>query len=141
MSRIEVAILIVLVIILEDPMTTDFTSSARYRRAIQAFDDANGLDPNQESDGTTEVPRELLYARRLSDWVVRLKPDGSEGRCTWRLAANICVDGRSRALVIRPTDRATCAGAKTLSGCMPASPARSCNGSGMTRRPSRGFRI
>lgn len=59
-------------------MTTDFTSSARYRRAIQAFDDANGLDPNQESDGTTEVPRELLYARRLSDWVVRLKPDGSE---------------------------------------------------------------
>lgn len=56
----------------------DFESTERYRRAIQAFDDANALDPNRETENGVEHPRELLYARRLSEWVRRLKPDGSE---------------------------------------------------------------
>ncbi|MCC7373064.1 MAG: DUF4202 domain-containing protein [Verrucomicrobiales bacterium] len=59
-------------------MSREFTVSNRYQRAIQAFDDANARDPNRESDGANEVPRELLYARRLSAWVEHLKPDGSE---------------------------------------------------------------
>ncbi|MBL9138098.1 MAG: DUF4202 domain-containing protein [Verrucomicrobiales bacterium] len=55
-----------------------FASTERYRRAIQAFDDANAGDPNRETENGVEYPRELLYARRLSEWVRRLKPDGSE---------------------------------------------------------------
>lgn len=55
-----------------------FTPSARFLAAIQAFDDANAQDPNREVWEGTEHPREQLYARRLTDWVLRLAPDASE---------------------------------------------------------------
>ncbi len=50
----------------------------RFEAALRRFDEENARDPNTESaDGVTH-PRELLYARRLSDWVLRLCPDASE---------------------------------------------------------------
>lgn len=57
---------------------SDFAPSARFLAAIARFDDANAADPNREIvDGIAE-PRELRYARRLTDWVLRLAPDASE---------------------------------------------------------------
>ena len=52
----------------------------RFDAAIRRFDGENSRDPNQE-DGQ---PRELLYAQRLTDWVLKLSPDPSEAL---RLAA------------------------------------------------------
>ncbi len=48
--------------------------------AIHRFDAENSRDPNQENS----QPRELLYAQRLTDWVLKLCPDASEAL---RLAA------------------------------------------------------
>ena len=60
------------------------TNPARFETALRRFDEANARDPNVEiADGVAQ-PRELLYARRLSDWVLRLCQDASEAL---RLAA------------------------------------------------------
>jgi hypothetical protein len=52
----------------------------KFDDAIRRFDDENARDPNQE-DGQ---PRELLYAKRLTAWVLKLRPDAGEAL---RLAA------------------------------------------------------
>lgn len=62
----------------------DPNASSRFSAALAAFDEANARDPHRESADGTEHPRELLYARRLTEWVLRLRPDASEAL---RLAA------------------------------------------------------
>jgi len=52
----------------------------RFDSAIRRFDEENGRDPNVESGR----PRELVYAERLTGWVLKLRPDASEAL---RLAA------------------------------------------------------
>jgi len=47
---------------------------ARFERAIALFDSANGEDPNQDEG----QPKELLYARRMSEMLGRFAPDASE---------------------------------------------------------------
>jgi hypothetical protein len=56
----------------------------KFEAAIRHFDEENSRDPNRESAGGVSHPRELLYAQRLTDWVLRLAPDASEAL---RLAA------------------------------------------------------
>ena len=46
----------------------------RFAVALARFDAENARDPNQEEDR----PRELLYAERLTHWVLKLSPDASE---------------------------------------------------------------
>jgi hypothetical protein len=46
----------------------------RFATAIHRFDAENSRDPNSENG----QPRELLYAQRLTDWVLKLFPDASE---------------------------------------------------------------
>lgn len=58
---------------------------ARFTEAIYRFELANRRDPNQEMADGAMVPRELLYARRLSAWVLKLCPEASE---ELRLAAH-----------------------------------------------------
>jgi hypothetical protein len=60
------------------------TDPQRFERAIQRFDDENAHDPNAEVIGSVARPHELVYAERLTDWVLKLKPDASEAL---RLAA------------------------------------------------------
>lgn len=60
------------------------TFGPRFDSAIRAFDDANAQDPNREWVDGVEQPRELLYARRLTEQVLALAPDASEAL---RLAA------------------------------------------------------
>ena len=50
----------------------------RFRTAIRGFDELNAADPNREIVDGAPRPRELLNARRLSDWVMRLEPNASE---------------------------------------------------------------
>jgi hypothetical protein len=50
----------------------------RFAAALRRFDGENARDPNRETVDAVELPRELLFARRLSDWVLRLCPDASE---------------------------------------------------------------
>lgn len=55
------------------------TPSERFPLAIAAIDEANSHDPRRERDDDgTEYPYELLYARRLTEWVYRLTPQPSE---------------------------------------------------------------
>ena len=47
-------------------------------QTLLRIDEANRDDPNMESEDNQEVPAVLLYGRRMSAWVDRLKPDASE---------------------------------------------------------------
>jgi hypothetical protein len=62
-------------------MTPD---SPNFAAAIARFDAENALDPNMEMDDGTACPRELVYARRLTDWALKLEANASEAL---RLAA------------------------------------------------------
>jgi hypothetical protein len=57
---------------------------ARFDDAIRRFDDENAQDPNVQFNNGLPAPRELVYARWLTDWVNRLCPQASEAL---RLAA------------------------------------------------------
>lgn len=50
----------------------------KFEAAIRRFDEENARDPNRETAGGISHPRELLYAQRLTGWVLRLRPDASE---------------------------------------------------------------
>ncbi len=56
----------------------DPADAARLRAAIARFDAANAGDPNREPVDGAEQPRELVYARRMTDALDRFAPDASE---------------------------------------------------------------
>jgi hypothetical protein len=56
----------------EDAMTIQ--DPQRFERAIALFDAANAADPNQDQG----QPKELLYAKRMTDMIARYAPDASE---------------------------------------------------------------
>jgi uncharacterized protein DUF4202 len=62
----------------------------KFEEAIRRFDEENARDPNEENG----QPRELLYAQRLTNWVLRLCPNPSEAvrlaarcqhLCRWKI--------------------------------------------------------
>lgn len=53
-------------------------NSSLYQAAIAAFDQANAEDPSKESVDGREIPKELLYAQRMSEMQERFAPDASE---------------------------------------------------------------
>ena len=57
-------------------MTGNFQprDAKKFEAALLRFDAENSRDPNLEDS----QPRELLYAKRLTSWVLRLCPDASE---------------------------------------------------------------
>lgn len=63
----------------------------RFRRAAEAVDDFNRKDPRRRTEDGEAVPLELWYARRLTEWVLRLDPGASEAL---RLAARAQHIGR-----------------------------------------------
>ena len=62
----------------------DIKDRAKFDAAITRFDEENARDPNREAADGATAPRELIYARWLTDWVLKLRPDASEAL---RLAA------------------------------------------------------
>jgi hypothetical protein len=69
----------------------------KFEAAIRRFNEENSRDPNQEINDGISHPRELLYAQRLTNWVLRLCPNaGEELRlaarcqhvCRWEIPRN-----------------------------------------------------
>lgn len=56
----------------------------RFSETIRAFDEANSHDPHLERVGEKQVPKELLYAQRMTEMLDDFAPDASEAL---RLAA------------------------------------------------------
>lgn len=50
----------------------------RYTAAVEAIDAANREDPNREMVEGAAQPKELVYGRRMSAWLERLRPDAPE---------------------------------------------------------------
>jgi Domain of unknown function (DUF4202) len=50
----------------------------RFSEAFRRFDEENRNDPNRVIVEGVAHPQELLYAERLTDWVLRLAPEASE---------------------------------------------------------------
>jgi hypothetical protein len=50
----------------------------RFESALRRFDWENSRDPNAEIADGVSRPREWLYARRLTKWVLQLCPDAAE---------------------------------------------------------------
>ena len=67
--------------------TNRLSDPARFAAAIRRFDEENARDPNTEPVEGVPRPRELVYAERLTEWVMKLCPDASE---ELRLAARHC---------------------------------------------------
>jgi hypothetical protein len=57
----------------------------RFAATVARIDAANSADPNRESFQGAELPKELLYSRRMTEWLNRLEPNASEAL---RLAAH-----------------------------------------------------
>ena len=65
-------------------------NSERFRRAIAEFDLLNGRDPNHRRVGGETVPFELFFARRLTEWVLRLEPSASEAALLAARCQHLC---------------------------------------------------
>src|SRR5512138_1630315 len=64
--------------------------TARFENAIRKFDEENSRDPNLENVESRMVPRELIYAQWLTNWVLKLKPDASEELLLAARSQHIC---------------------------------------------------
>jgi len=51
---------------------------ARFETALRRFDEENSRDPHVEQVAGVARPRELVYAQRLTGWVLKLCPEASE---------------------------------------------------------------
>jgi hypothetical protein len=51
---------------------------ARFAAALDRFDATNARDPNVTIVDGAPQPKELVYARRMSEWLTRLAPNASE---------------------------------------------------------------
>ncbi len=54
------------------------TDPARFAAAIARFDALNSEDPHTESYQGEIYPKELLYARRMTEWLYKVTPEASE---------------------------------------------------------------
>jgi hypothetical protein len=68
--------------------------SDRFSAAIARIDAANAQDPTLEPDGAGGAPKQLLYSRRMTEWLNRIEPAASEALrlavraqhiCRWRI--------------------------------------------------------
>jgi hypothetical protein len=84
----------------------------RFEAALRRFNEENARDPNMETADGVARPRELLYAQRLSDWVLRLSLHASEPLrlaarcqhlCRWEIPRNTYPMTRTGYLLWRAT--------------------------------------
>ena len=52
--------------------------AARFQNALQRFDEENSHDPHRVMVDGQPLPREELYSRWLTEWILKLSPDASE---------------------------------------------------------------
>jgi hypothetical protein len=72
-------------------------TETKFNRAIAIIDKRNSEDPHIDSFQGSQVPKELLYSRRMSKKLLEFKPDASEALqlaaraqhiCRWKIARN-----------------------------------------------------
>lgn len=63
---------------------------SKFEKAIARIDQENAQDPNKELAQGTEVPKELLYARRMTQKLLEFKPNASEELQVAARAQHIC---------------------------------------------------
>ena len=80
------------------------TESPRFQEAVRRFDEANAQDPNREQVDGVWVAREWIYAKRLNEWVVALRPEASEALRLASRCQHLCRWEMPRAAY--PQDRA-----------------------------------
>jgi hypothetical protein len=64
--------------------------SPQFYAAVDRFDEENGRDPTVLVVDQVAYPQELLYAMRLTAWVLRLQPDASEHLLLAARSQHIC---------------------------------------------------
>ena len=57
---------------------TTISDMQRFERAIALFDKANSEDPNRETVDGKDMPKELIYAQRMTEMLERFAPEASE---------------------------------------------------------------
>jgi uncharacterized protein DUF4202 len=62
----------------------------RFHEALRRFDAENGRDPHLIVAEGVSYPQELLYARRVTGWVLRLNPEASEHLLLAARCQHIC---------------------------------------------------
>src|SRR6266446_6561420 len=62
----------------------------RFSEAIRRFDEENGRDPHLVIVDGAAQPHELIYAQRLTEWVLRLRPDSSKPLLLAARSQHIC---------------------------------------------------
>ena len=62
----------------------------RFAEALRRFDDENSRDPNVVTAGGESQPYELLYAKWVAGWVLRLCPEPSEALLLAARCQHIC---------------------------------------------------
>ncbi len=55
-------------------------SQSTYEKALSLIDDANRKDPNKVNADGREWPKELLYSERMSDMLLRYRPDADDAQ-------------------------------------------------------------
>ena len=66
------------------------SDKARFDHAIAKFDELNSQDPNKEIIAGKEIPKELLYAQRMSDCLMTFHPTASEALQLAARCQHIC---------------------------------------------------
>ena len=66
------------------------SDQSKFELAIQKFDLENSQDPNQETFQGKEYPKELLYARRMTEWLNKLSSEASEALQLAGRSQHIC---------------------------------------------------
>ena len=60
------------------PSSPELERPSRFEKAICRFDEENARDPNHAVFAEKQIPYELFYAQRLTEWVRSLCPEPSE---------------------------------------------------------------
>jgi hypothetical protein len=88
------------------------TEKSPFEEAIRQIDAANSEDPNKETFEGKDYPKELLYSKRMSEWLATLNPEASEEvqlaarsqhLCRWKIPRNHYPLGREGYLTWRRT--------------------------------------
>jgi hypothetical protein len=55
-----------------------FMSNTRLQKTLELIDDIHRQDPRCELTAHDDIPSELLYAERMTEWLLKLEPNASE---------------------------------------------------------------
>jgi hypothetical protein len=80
----------------------------QFKTAIRLIDEQNSADPTLVEEKGALTPRELLNARRLTDWVTRLAPDASEALHLAARSQHICRWQKPRSEIFTRKNPANC---------------------------------